>query len=164
VSVCVYMFILYVLYMRACKCTHKCIHSRRNVQQGATAFLLTCVGRQALTAKVLVPPTYMYIRMNRLIYTYMHIHMQCGMTALLLVCEAGHEETAKLLVPPTLAAGLLDARSIALTGLVGNYAGYSALLWAKERALAGVVECCMRAAWQRSAPRHSLSSADSRPI
>jgi len=66
--------------------------------------------------------------------------MQCGMTVLLLACEAGHEETAKLLVPPTLAAGLLDARSTALTGFVGNYAGYSALLWAKERALASVVE------------------------
>ena len=66
--------------------------------------------------------------------------MQCGMTALLLACEARHEETAKLLVPPTLAAGLLDARSIALNGLVGNYAGYSALLWAKERALASVEE------------------------
>ena len=66
--------------------------------------------------------------------------MQRGMTALLMACAAAHEEAAKMLVPPTLAAGALDVCSTALTGVLGDYAGYSALLWAQQCELTSVVE------------------------
>jgi len=62
------------------------------------------------------------------------------MTALLMACAAAHEEAAKMLVPPTLAAGALDVCSTALTGVLGDYAGYSALLWAQQCELTSVVE------------------------
>ena len=66
--------------------------------------------------------------------------MQRGMTVLLMACVVGHEEAAKIFVPPTLAAGALDVCSATFTGLVGDYAGYSALLWAEQWGLTSVVE------------------------
>ena len=62
------------------------------------------------------------------------------MTVLLMACVVGHEEAAKILVPPTLAAGALDVCSATFTGLVGDYAGYSALLWAEQWGLTSVME------------------------
>jgi len=59
-------------------------------------------------------------------------HMQDGMTSLMLACAHGQEAAAELLVEPTKAAGALDVRSSAFTGLV-DYVGFSALMWAEER-------------------------------
>ena len=73
-------------------------------------------------------------------HTHTHIYAQRGMTALLLACSEGHEDTAKMLVPPTFAAGSLNVCSTARTGLLGDHAGYSALLWAEDRGLSSVVE------------------------
>ena len=63
-----------------------------------------------------------------------------GMTALLLACAAGHKEAATILVLPTLTAGTLNVRSTALLNCVKGDEGYSALMWAEERALPSVVE------------------------
>jgi hypothetical protein len=51
---------------------------------------------------------------------------------LLLACAYGHKATAALLVEPSKAAGVLDVRSSALTGLV-DHDGFSALMWAEQR-------------------------------
>lgn len=56
---------------------------------------------------------------------------QRGMTALMLACAKGQQDTAEMLVAPTHAAAALDVRSTA---------GYTALMWAEERALTTVVQ------------------------
>ena len=58
------------------------------------------------------------------------------MTALLLACAAGHHEAAAMLVPPTLAADALN---------VQNAKGYTALMWAADKGVVGVVELLVEA-------------------
>ena len=62
-----------------------------------------------------------------------------GMTALMLACADRREEAAKLLVEPTRAAGCLDVRSTALTGLADGD-GSSALMWAEDQGLGSVAQ------------------------
>ena len=58
------------------------------------------------------------------------------MTALLLACAAGHQDAAVMLVPPTLAADALD---------IQNAKGSTALMWAADKGVVGVVELLVEA-------------------
>jgi hypothetical protein len=82
---------------------------------------------------------YVYMWFSTLTRVAMDVVKQEGMTGLMLACAMGQQNTAEMLVPPTHAAAALDVRSTAFLGLEGHE-GYTALMWAEERALTTVVQ------------------------